>query len=206
MSSENPEKRENLLSLASEAALCRDCSLWERRRQLVFGEGDPDSPLVLIGEGPGDQEDFSGRPFVGRGGQMLDRAIMDAGLRRENLYICNTVKCRACDWIQEKPKNRAPSPAETKACRRWLLPQLALLSPKVLLCIGGPSAKNLIDPKIKITTDRGILRPSLVGPMAIATLHPSYIMRMANISGDGGYSLLVQDLKQAWHQASQPRL
>jgi uracil-DNA glycosylase family 4 len=201
-----PTKPENLLSLYSEADLCRDCSLWEKRRRLVFGEGDPDSPLVLIGEGPGDQEDFSGRPFVGRGGQMLDRAISDAGLKREELYICNTVKCRACDWVEDKPKNRAPSPTETKACQRWLLPQLALLAPKVILCIGGPSAKNLIDPKIKITTERGIFRPSLVGVIAIATLHPSYIMRMANVSGDGGYALLVDDLKQAWNEATKTEL
>lgn len=199
-------KSENLFNLAADASLCRDCSLWERRRQLVFGEGNPDSPLVLIGEGPGDQEDFSGRPFVGRGGQMLDRAIADAGLHREELYICNTVKCRACDWIEDKPKNRAPSLSETKACRKWLYSQLSLVNPKVLLCIGGPSAKNLIDPKLKITTERGILRPSLVGTMAIATLHPSYIMRMANISGDGGYGLLVDDLKLAWHHATQPGL
>ena len=97
-----------LAILAQAASTCTECRLAERRRNVVFGEGDPTAGLVLVGEGPGDTEDALGRPFVGRAGQLLDRAIGDAGLRRDQVYITNTVKCRAADWSTGKPVNRAP--------------------------------------------------------------------------------------------------
>src|SRR5579862_7773173 len=140
-----------LETLAEEASVCTACRLAERRRNVVFGEGDPLGGLVLVGEGPGDTEDAMGRPFVGKAGQLLDRAIGDAGLRRDQVYITNTVKCRAADWSTGKPVNRAPLDDEALACRRWLLPQLELLRPKVILCIGAPSARNLIKRDFKIT-------------------------------------------------------
>ena len=130
--------------LLSEAQGCQGCALAERRTNVVFGEGNIRSPLVLVGEGPGENEDKLGRPFVGRAGKLLDQAIEEAGLTRAQVYITNTVKCRAADWSSGKPKNRPPSDDEALACRRWLLPQLALLLPKVILCVGAPSAKNLI--------------------------------------------------------------
>src|SRR5579872_966910 len=176
------------LQVLSEAAReCRACALAERRRNVVFGEGDPLAGLVLVGEGPGDTEDQMGRPFVGKAGQLLDKAIADAGLRREQVYITNTVKCRAADWSTGKPVNRAPSEDEALACRRWLLPQLELLKPSVILCIGAPSAKNLIKKDFKITRERGLYFPCEFARTAIATLHPAYILRQMNISGDGGY-------------------
>lgn len=191
-----------LLELQASASQCQACALAARRLNVVFGEGNPDSPLVLIGEGPGEQEDQSGRPFVGRAGQLLDRAITDAGLLRDQLYITNTVKCRAADWSTGKPKNRPPTEEETAACRQWLLPQLGLLRPKVILCIGAPSAKNLIKPGFQITKERGKYFPCEFARCAIATLHPSYILRQANINkDDGGYGLLVADLRRAWEAA-----
>lgn len=180
---------------------CVDCRLSERRRNVVFGEGDPRSPLVLVGEGPGDQEDASGRPFVGRAGQMLDRAIGEAGLSRGQVYICNTVKCRAADWSSGKPVNRPPERDEVAACRRWLLPQLGLIGPWVVLCVGAPSAKNLIKADFKITKERGLLFPSDYAKAAMATLHPAYILRQQGVSSDGGYSLLVADITKAWDTA-----
>ncbi len=187
--------------LRLQASTCEGCSLSERRTNVVFGEGNPLSPLVLIGEGPGDNEDKLGRPFVGRAGQLLDKAIIDAGLQRSQIYITNTVKCRAADWSSGKPVNRAPTEVEVTACRRWLEPQIAILKPKVILCIGAPSAKNLIKKNFLITRERGIYFPCEFARTAIATLHPSYILREANKGGDGGYSLLVSDIRRAYEAA-----
>ncbi len=181
---------------------CQACPLAERRTQVVFGEGDPCSPLALVGEGPGDQEDKTGRPFVGRAGQLLDQALRDAGLERSQVYITNTVKCRAADWSTGKPVNRAPTEEEAAACKRWLAPQLDLIGPKVILCIGSPSARNIIKKNFQITRERGLYFPCPYARTAIATLHPAYILRQMNISGDRGYGLLVQDIQKAWEAAN----
>ena len=191
-----------LEELRAGALICDACDLHQRRTNVVFGEGDPRSPLVLVGEGPGENEDLSGRPFVGRAGQMLDRALVDAGISRAKVYITNTVKCRAADWTSGRAANRPPTELETAACRRWLTPQLGLLGPKVILCIGAPSAKNLIKKNFAITKERGRYFPCEFARTAIATLHPSYILRQANANkDDGGYSLLVEDIRKAWDAA-----
>lgn len=183
------------------ALQCQGCGLAARRTNVVFGEGDPRSPLMLIGEGPGDLEDRSGRPFVGKAGQLLDRAILQAGLQREQLYITNTVKCRAADWSSGRPMNRPPSEEESGFCRQWLLPQIGLIAPKVILCIGAPSAKNLIKKNFQITRERGMYFPCPYAKAAIATLHPAYILRNAHGGSDGGFSLLVADIGKAWEAA-----
>lgn len=190
-----------LKTLQEQASMCVACGLSERRRNVVFGEGDPNSPLVLVGEGPGDKEDESGRPFVGKAGQMLDRALADCGLSREQVYICNTVKCRACDWSTGKPVNRPPAESEVAACRQWLEPQLGLIAPKVILCIGAPSAKNLIKKDFKITVERGKYFPCAFAKTAMATLHPAYLLRQQRPDSDGGYGLLVADIARAWAAA-----
>ncbi|MCW5937159.1 MAG: uracil-DNA glycosylase [Fimbriimonadaceae bacterium] len=190
-----------LQELALRAHSCRLCPLAERRRNVVFGEGNPSSPLVLVGEGPGDEEDRTGRPFVGRAGKLLDQALAENGLDRTKVYICNTVKCRACDWSTGRPVNRPPAEEETAACRSWLLPQLAAIAPEVVLCIGAPSAKNLIKKAFKITAERGRYFPSEFARCAIATLHPAYILRNQGASSDGGYRLLVEDIAKAWETA-----
>ncbi|MBS1716963.1 MAG: uracil-DNA glycosylase [Armatimonadetes bacterium] len=169
-----------------------------RRTNVVFGEGNPLSPLVLVGEGPGETEDLTGRPFVGRAGQLLDQALEEAGVGRANVYITNTVKCRAADWQGSKAINRAPTDAEAAACRRWLDPQLAILKPQVILCVGAPSAKNLIKPDFKITRERGLVFESPRARAILATLHPAYILRQRNMGGDGGYKEFVSDIRKAW--------
>lgn len=190
-----------LEELRSQALVCTSCDLAERRNNVVFGEGNPRSPLVLVGEGPGDQEDKTGRPFVGRAGQLLDKALIEAGLSRDEVYICNTVKCRAADWSTGKPQNRPPTEQETLACRQWLIPQLGMIAPKVILCVGAPSAKNLIKKNFAITKERGQYFPCEFARTAIATLHPSYILRQQRPNDDGGFSLLVQDIQKAWMAA-----
>jgi DNA polymerase len=168
---------------------------------VVFGEGNPRSPLVLVGEGPGDKEDATGRPFVGRAGQLLDRALLDNGLTREHVYICNTLKCRAADWSTGKPVNRAPTEEEAATCRQWLIPQLEVISPKVILCVGAPSARNLIRKNFPITRERGKYFLCDLAKCILATLHPAYILRQQSASNDGGYSLLVADIAKAWAAA-----
>lgn len=192
----------NQLEVLRESALtCTRCNLAERRRNVVFGEGNPAAPLVLVGEGPGDQEDATGRPFVGRAGQLLDKALADNGLDRTHVYICNTVKCRACDWSTGKPVNRAPMEDEVSACRHWLLPQLEAIGPRVILCIGAPSARNLIKKEFKITQERGRFFRSEYARAIMATLHPAYILRQQSARSDGGYGLLVADIRRAYDTA-----
>jgi DNA polymerase len=157
---------------------------------------------MLVGEGPGENEDKTGRPFVGRAGQLLDRALEEAGVGRARVYITNTVKCRAADWSTGRPLNRAPTEEEALACRRWLVPQMELIAPKVILCVGAPSARNLIKKNFAITKERGKYFPCEFAKTAIATLHPSYILRQANAQkDDGGYSLLVSDIARSWEAA-----
>jgi len=196
-----PVADRSLDELAQAAQSCMACGIAERRTNVVFGEGNPQSPLVLVGEGPGDTEDKLGRPFVGKAGLLLDKALGDNGLDRTHVYICNTLKCRACDWVNGRPINRPPTDEETANCRQWLIPQLAAIAPKVILCIGAPSAKNLIKRNFKITAERGKYFPCEFAKVALATLHPAYILRQQSQTNDGGYSLLVADIKRAWETA-----
>ncbi|MEX2242476.1 MAG: uracil-DNA glycosylase [Fimbriimonadaceae bacterium] len=182
---------------------CTTCAIASRRTNVVFGEGNPQSPLVLVGEGPGEEEDRTGRPFVGRAGKMLDQALADNGLSRQDVYICNTLKCRACEWTGDRARNRPPTPEEVLNCRQWLVPQLAALAPRAILCVGAPSAKNLIKPDFKITVERGKYFPCEFAKVAIATLHPAYVMRQQSATSDGGYSLIVSDIGRAWACALQ---
>jgi uracil-DNA glycosylase family 4 len=189
--------------LKGDCLQCQACDLARRRTNVVFGEGDRFSPLMLVGEGPGEQEDQTGRPFVGRAGQLLDRALTDAGISRSLVFITNTVKCRAADWSSGKAQNRPPTESEASACRQWLLPQLRIIAPKVILCVGSPSAKNLIKPSFAITRERGLYFPCEYARTAIATLHPSYVLRQMNVTGSETYDLLVKDIAKAWAAAQE---
>ncbi|MBL1149883.1 MAG: uracil-DNA glycosylase [Armatimonadetes bacterium] len=190
-----------LAEVKAQAEACTACRLAERRRTVVFGVGNPQSPLVLVGEGPGEEEDRTGVPFVGRAGKLLDQALMDNGLDRTDVYICNTVKCRACDWRDGKPYNRPPAPDEIAACSQWLDQQLRLIAPKVILCVGAPSANTIIRKGFQITKERGKKFSCEYAKTAIATLHPAYILRQMGAKSDGGYSLLVEDIALAWMEA-----
>lgn len=199
-----PEEKE-LFDLAAAASVCTACRLHERRTHVVFGEGNPHAALVLVGEGPGENEDKTARPFVGRAGKLLDEALAEAGVSRADVYITNTVKCRAADWTTGRPVNRPPAEDETAACRRWLVPQLAYVKPSVILCVGAPSAKNLIKKNFMITKERGQYFPTEFARTAMATLHPAYVLRQQSGGGDGGYSLLVADIARAYAAAQKMR-
>lgn len=196
-----PDVLERIESLRRQAEQCIRCRLAEGRNSVVFGIGNPLSPLVLVGEGPGEEEDKQGIPFVGRAGKLLDRALMDNGLSREDVYICNIVKCRACTREGGRVANRAPLQDEIEACLPWLKAQLEAIRPKVVLSVGAPSAKALIRPDFSITKQRGIFFDSPYAEAAIATLHPAYILRQMGAKSDGGYSLLVRDIGLAWERA-----
>jgi uracil-DNA glycosylase len=171
---------------------CRKCELCDTRTNVVFGEGNPETPLVIVGEGPGQNEDATGRPFVGRAGALLDQVLVENKLTRKHVYIANVIKCRACITENGRTRNRPPSTLEISACLPWLEQQLAIIQPLVILCLGAPSAKNIIHKDFKMTQERGIFFESKYARYAIAALHPAYILRQ-----DGeGFALTRQQLSQ----------
>src|SRR5438270_8457593 len=124
---------------AEQAASCNASGLDETQAKVGFGEGNPDAPLVFVGEGPGQHEDATGRPFVGRAGALLDECLSENGMTRRHVYICNIIKCRACLVEGGRVQNRPPRIDEVDACARWLDAQLGILKPLVIVCLGGPS-------------------------------------------------------------------
>lgn len=152
---------------------CRKCSLRETRHNVVFGVGNPKAKVMFVGEGPGENEDLQGEPFVGRGGQLLDKYLAAVDLdRKTNIYIANIVKCRP-------PKNRDPLPEEQEACIGWLRNQFALLRPKILVCLGRVAGMKIIKPDLKITREHGIFFEK-GGILMMATLHPAALLRNPN--------------------------
>jgi DNA polymerase len=157
--------------LAEVACACTKCPLAATRTQVVFGVGDPHADLVFVGEGPGAEEDRQGIPFVGRAGQLLTRLVEGIGLGRDDVYICNVVKCRP-------PGNRDPLPAEIDACRPYLEAQLDFLEPRVVVTLGNFATKLLLDTKVGITKLRGQEHPFRGGRAElIPTLHPAAVLR-----------------------------
>lgn len=149
---------------------CRNCGLCEGRTQAVLGAGVPNSRIVIVGEGPGRNEDEQGKPFVGRSGQLLDQMLEQVGLsRNRNVFITNIVKCRP-------PENRAPMPEECLACRPWLDKILELIDPKIILCVGRIAAQQLFDPNFRVTRQHGEIRER-DGRLVMATFHPAALLR-----------------------------
>ena len=176
---------------------CVKCGLSETRRNVVFGEGNPEAPLMLIGEGPGETEDATGRPFVGRAGALLDEALAACKIGRQHVFICNILKCRACIIENGRARNRPPSTYEIDACTSWLEAQIEIMQPIVILCLGAPSAKFIIKKDFKMTQERGQFFPTKYARHAIAALHPAYILRQMGETYDGGKSLLIADIEAA---------
>jgi uracil-DNA glycosylase family 4 len=153
---------------------CTRCGLSTTRTQTVFGEGNPDAQICFIGEGPGKDEDASGRPFVGRAGQKLNDMIGAMGLKREDVFICNIVKCRA--YLKDIGKDRPPSEEETAACTPYLLRQVEIIRPKVIVTLGLPSTRYLLKLKEPMTKMRGNWS-SWRGIKVMPTWHPAYVLR-----------------------------
>ena len=155
--------------LKAECAGCRACALWETRHNLVFGVGREDAEVMFIGEGPGEQEDLKGEPFVGPAGKLLDTMLEIIDLDRNKVYIANMVKCRP-------PRNRDPQDREQDACSGWLRRQIALVDPKIIVCLGRIAAMGIIDPEFRITREHGQWYERN-GRMYMATYHPSALLR-----------------------------
>ena len=153
---------------------CTRCGLSTTRTQTVFGEGNPDAQICFIGEGPGKDEDASGRPFVGRAGQKLNDMIGAMGLKREDVFICNIVKCRA--YLTDIGKDRPPSEEETAACTPYLVRQMEIVRPKVIVTLGLPSTRYLLKLKDPMTKMRGNWS-SWRGIKVMPTWHPAYVLR-----------------------------
>jgi uracil-DNA glycosylase family 4 len=171
-----------LAEAARDAAGCTRCGLAQGRTQVVFGVGDPDADLLFIGEAPGFHEDRQGEPFVGAAGQLLTRMLGEIGLAREQVYIANVLKCRP-------PGNRDPLPAEIEACTPWLVEQVSLIQPQVIVTLGNFATKFVLDTQRGITSMRGRVY-DWHGRKVIPTFHPAAILH-----GGGEKSRQFQDLR-----------
>ncbi|HEX3037891.1 MAG TPA: uracil-DNA glycosylase [Oscillospiraceae bacterium] len=159
--------------LESACKACKNCGLCSTRHNVVFGVGNKNADVLFIGEGPGENEDLQGEPFVGRAGQLLDKMLAAVDLdRKTNIYIANIVKCRP-------PQNRDPLPEEQEACIGWLRNQVSLMKPKIIVCLGRIAAMKLIKPDMKITKEHGVFFEKS-GVLMMATLHPAALLRNPN--------------------------
>ncbi len=164
------ERRTRLALLAEEVRACTACGLHEKRKQTVFARGNPFADLCFVGEGPGADEDAYGEPFVGAAGQLLDRMIAAMGYKRDEVYICNIVKCRP-------PNNRKPEPAEMASCVPFVTQQLALVKPKVIVALGATAVQGLIGTSEGITRMRGTWTLYKGSIPIMPTFHPAYLLR-----------------------------
>jgi DNA polymerase len=190
----------DLGELARAAAACRGCDLFRDATQTVFGKGPATARAVLVGEQPGDQEDLQGAPFVGPAGAVLDRALVDAGLPREEVYVTNAVKHFKFVRTPKRRLHQTPNSAEIGACRPWLLAELSILEPRVLVCLGASASKALLGDAFRITRDRGrfLETSTAYAPRVLATYHPSAVLRAEDPAGEKRiYDMLVSDLRLA---------
>jgi uracil-DNA glycosylase len=189
------EARASLDGARRVAASCTACDLWARATQTVFGEGPTRAPLFLLGEQPGDREDVEGHPFVGPAGELLGRALDDAGIRREDAFVSNVVKHFKWRPQGKRRLHERPNAAEVRACRPWLDLELELVRPDVLVLLGATAANAVLGPAFRLTTGRGTAIEDPPAPVRIATFHPSAVLRARDAeSRRTTYEALVADL------------
>jgi uracil-DNA glycosylase family protein len=169
--------RPSLTSLREAAAGCQACPLWKTGTQTVFGEGMKKADVMLVGEQPGDKEDLEGRPFVGPAGKLLDRALAEAGIERDNAYVTNVVKHFKWEARGKRRIHKKPNMAEITACKPWLEAELDVVQPKAVVCLGSTAAQALLGRDFKVSRQRGELVDSDMAPLVTATVHPSSILR-----------------------------
>ena len=156
---------------------CKACDLYKRGTQTVFGEGPARAEIMMVGEQPGDAEDIAGHPFVGPAGRLLDKALAEAGIDRSRVYVTNVVKHFKWEPRGKRRIHAKPNAAEIGACRPWLETEIALVKPRVLVCLGATAAQALLGRAFKVTKQRGEFVASALAPLATATVHPSSILR-----------------------------
>ncbi|HVU15415.1 MAG TPA: UdgX family uracil-DNA binding protein [Candidatus Didemnitutus sp.] len=192
-----PPEAATLDELRVVAAKCRACPLWKNATQTVFGEGPGDAEIVFVGEQPGDREDRANRPFVGPAGQLLDRALIEAGIDRSKVYVTNAVKHFKNEKIGKVRLHKKPSEREVAACRPWLEAELKALLPRVVVALGATAARSLAGKDFRVTRERGkVFTRHPWARQFLATIHPSAILRMPSGDREAGYRDLVADLKK----------
>jgi uracil-DNA glycosylase family protein len=169
--------RPTLATVRGVAAGCKACELYKRGTQTVFGEGPGKAEMMLVGEQPGDAEDLAGHPFVGPAGRLLDAALEEAGIDRSHVYVTNVVKHFKWEPRGKRRIHAKPNAAEIGACRPWLEVEIALVKPRVLVCLGATAAQALLGRSFKVSRQRATLVPSPLAPIVSATVHPSSILR-----------------------------
>ena len=192
--------------LAAEAESCTRCPLYKNATQVVFGEGPADAALMLIGEQPGDQEDLTGRPFVGPAGKVLEAALEAAGISRSEVYVTNAVKHFKNEPRGKRRLHKKPDTSEIDACRWWLDNELAIVDPAVAVALGVTAARALMRKALSINANRGRLIGLPDGGKALITVHPSYLLRLQEERDKRRqFNLLVRDFRFADHAARQAR-
>ena len=188
-------ERPTLRKLREAAAGCKACPLWKTGTQTVFGEGSPKAELMFVGEQPGDQEDKAGRPFVGPAGKLLDKAMAEAGIDRSLAYVTNVVKHFKWQARGKRRIHQKPNWSEIAACFPWLEAELAVVKPRVLVCLGATAAQALLGRQFRVSRQRGIPVESELAPVVLATVHPSSILRGDPEEREANFAAFVGDLK-----------
>jgi uracil-DNA glycosylase len=184
--------------LRNEAKTCRACPLWEHAIQTVFGEGPQNATVMLVGEQPGDKEDLAGKPFVGPAGQMLDRALQEAGVDRRKTYVTNAVKHFKFVQRGKSRLHQKPNTPEIRACRQWYEGELKAIGPKLVVAMGATAAQSVFGKLTPINKNRGRVIELAGGVHVLVTVHPSYLLRLPDEeSRHREYDLFVRDLKIA---------
>ncbi|PTY08512.1 uracil-DNA glycosylase [Opitutaceae bacterium EW11] len=183
--------------LRDAAKSCQACPLWRNATCTVFGEGPVHARVMLVGEQPGDQEDRAGKPFVGPAGHLLDRALAEAGLQREELYVTNAVKHFKWTSQGKRRLHAKPNAREMAACRPWLAAEVEAIEPELIVCLGATAAQQVIDKSVRVTASRGKRMASAWGTTALVTVHPSSLLRHHG-SGDpeAEFEAFVADLRK----------
>ncbi|WP_119299792.1 UdgX family uracil-DNA binding protein [Dongia deserti] len=188
--------RLSLTSVAKDAKTCQRCPLYRFATQTVFGEGPAHAPVMMVGEVPGDQEDLQGRPFVGPAGRILDRALADAGVKRDRVYVTNAVKHFKFEPRGKRRLHKKPNAGEIEACKWWLNLELDIIKPALAVALGATAARALAGRTIPIGTSRGHLIQFQNGLPGLVTIHPSFLLRMPDPEIKAQeYSRFVEDLR-----------
>lgn len=192
------EIAEKMNALKAKAIECTACALSESRKNVVFGNGDPTSKLVIVAEGPSATDDITTHPFSGPSGDLLDDVLEANELIRDQLWLTNVIKCRSAEQRGRVIKNRPPKTSEIRACSKWLDGELTLITPSVILCMGSPAAKTLIHKGFHITQERGVwFTDTRYAPLTMATFNPAYVLRMEGEDFIRGRQTLIDDIAEA---------
>jgi len=183
---------------------CTACHLYKRATQTVFGEGPKRAPIMLVGEQPGDYEDVAGKPFVGPAGKILDRALAEAGINRDEVYVTNAVKHFKWEPRGKRRIHQKPNSREIAACRPWMEAEMGLVKPKLVICLGSTAGQAFFGLSFRVTRERGKVLSSKLAPKVVATVHPSSLLRQPDeVSRDREYAHFVVDLKTALKAAGE---